>query len=149
MCGYLLNERRKCPGWRRQIDPPQVWVGARCHLWTADLSLLTGARLVQLGCFVFVQSIQFINALPDNNPLMTTYDLAAEYWGDQSVITIVAEDGASIGFLPLSFVQSCGVNTWRYVLDVVHNLVASNIRGFIQNSGGVPVALDSEPQAGT
>jgi hypothetical protein len=106
------------------------------------------ARFVQSACFVFVQSIQFINALPDNCPLMTTYDLATEYWGDQSVITIVAEDGASIGFLPLSFVQSGGVNTWRYVLDVVHNLVASNIRGFIQSSGGISVALDSEPQAG-
>lgn len=98
---------------------------------------------------MFVLSIQFIHALPDNTPLMTTYDLATEYWGDQSVITIVAEDGASIGFLPLSFVQSGGVNTWRYVLDVVHNLVASNIRGFIQSSGGISVALDSEPQAGT
>jgi hypothetical protein len=79
---------------------------------------------------------------------MTSYELAQYSWDDTEILSIVTKDDILIGTFPLSFVQYGGVNSWRYVLDVIHELVGSDIRGGIKDRGGMAVALEAEPQAG-
>ena len=79
---------------------------------------------------------------------MATYELAQYSWNDREVISITFSDGTFIGILPLTFVRSGGVNTWRYVSEVIHELVETETQCELRNTEGLLVALDAEPRPG-
>jgi hypothetical protein len=87
-----------------------------------------------------------------------TYELAAVRWRRSQTIDIVTRVGNQIAVFPLSFLRSCGDNTWQYVLYVV-NLLVDQIRGHPGRivitddvhaiDDALPVDLQSSPTAGT
>ena len=86
-----------------------------------------------------------------------TYELATARWRRTSTVQIISLFDSEIADFPLSFLASCGVNSWQYILDVVDELV-DPVPGhpggiFIVNDGEdeeseVQVALGEMPSAG-
>jgi phenolic acid decarboxylase len=87
-----------------------------------------------------------------------TYELAAVRWRRSQTVDIVTRLGNQIAVFPLSFLLSCGDNTWEYVLYVV-NLPVDQIRGHDGRivigddpqaiDDALPVDLQGSPTAGT
>lgn len=86
-----------------------------------------------------------------------TYELATARWRRTPTVQIVSILDTEIADFPVSFLASCGDNTWQYVLDVVHQLVdpAPEHPGVIcmahekqEDAMEPPVALGGEPTAG-
>jgi hypothetical protein len=87
-----------------------------------------------------------------------TYEIAAVRWRRSQTVDIVTRLGTQIGVFPLSFLHSCGDDTWQYVLFVV-NLLVDQIRGHPGKivitddaqavDDALPVDLQSSPTAGT
>lgn len=80
----------------------------------------------------------------------TSYELAVDTWTDTDSIEITSASNLRIASFPLSFVQTGGDNTWRYVLKVVDQLVekGSDQLGVIIDTHGVAVSLDDAPSSG-
>ena len=51
------------------------------------------------------------------------YERAVLRWRRTGRIRIETSLGTEIAVFPLNFVESCGVNTWSYILDVIRQLV--------------------------
>ncbi|RSH83633.1 hypothetical protein EHS25_005537 [Saitozyma podzolica] len=84
---------------------------------------------------------------------MTTllYELAVDSWADTDSIDILSSTNSRIASFPLAFVERGGDNTWRYVLDVVNQLVypIPDQPGVITNTKGEPVNLADAPLKGS
>lgn len=80
----------------------------------------------------------------------TSYELAVDTWTDTDSIEITSTSNLRIASFPLSFVQTGGDNTWRYVLEVVGQLVEkdSDQLDVIMDEHGVAVSLDDAPSSG-
>jgi len=87
-----------------------------------------------------------------------TYELAAVRWRRSETVDIISRLGVQIAVFPLTFLHTCGDNTWQYVLYVVEQLV-DQVRGHpgrivIEDDAqvaddAVPVDLYATPTAGT
>ena len=86
-----------------------------------------------------------------------TYELATARWRCADTVQIISVLGTEIADFPLTFLASCGDNTWRYILDTVHLLVdpVPDRPGSIyvgseemDDLDEVPVASEDAPQAG-
>ncbi|KIR50679.1 hypothetical protein I315_06886 [Cryptococcus gattii Ru294] len=80
----------------------------------------------------------------------TLYELAVDSWTDTESIEITSTSNSRIASFPLSFIQTGGDNTWRYVLKVVDQLVKkdSDQLGVIIDAHGMAVSLDDAPSSG-
>ncbi|KIR59183.1 hypothetical protein I314_05169 [Cryptococcus bacillisporus CA1873] len=80
----------------------------------------------------------------------TFYELAVDSWTDTQSIEITSTSNSHIASFPLSFIQTGGDNTWRYVLKVVDQLVKkdSDQLGVIIDAHGMAVSLDDAPSSG-
>lgn len=100
----------------------------------------------------------YVDALrPELMSQEVTYELATARWRRTDTVQIISTLGTEIADFPLTFLASCGDNTWRYVLDTVHLLVepvpdrqGSIYVGSEEMDGQeeVPVATEDPPQAG-
>jgi hypothetical protein len=86
-----------------------------------------------------------------------SYELATARWRRTATVQIISVLDTEIGDFPLSFLSSCGDNTWQYILDTVQQLVdaAPDHPGNIfqtsedgQEVDEVPVAAGETPVAG-
>ncbi len=87
-----------------------------------------------------------------------TYELSAVRWRRSKTVDIISRLGDQIAVFPLTFLHSCGDNTWQYVLYVVEQLV-DQVPGHpgrivIEDHAQVaddalPVDLQATPTAGT
>ena len=79
------------------------------------------------------------------------YILAVRSWPKGARVIITSVSGTTIAQIPISFLRSCGHNTWRYVLDVVTLLVEQDDDhlGHIYDSEGQAIDIDGVPVGGT
>jgi hypothetical protein len=84
-----------------------------------------------------------------------TYELATIRWRRTDTVQMVSILDTDRADFPLSFLASCGDNTWQYVLDVIHLLVESTpeVSGALHTAEDTddnehPVDLARPPQAG-
>ncbi len=79
------------------------------------------------------------------------YERAVLRWRCTGRIRIETSLGTEIAVFPLSFVESCGINTWSFILDVVRQLVEQVPGGqnAIVDGIGRPVDLGQAPYPGT
>ena len=80
----------------------------------------------------------------------TTYEISATRWRRSKTITISSLNDTRLAVFPLPFVQSCGDNTWQYVLNVVEQLVERQpqLSGMIFTDKDEPVNLEEPPFGG-
>ena len=79
------------------------------------------------------------------------YNLSSHYWeGDAVALHASTATGDIFATIPLSFLSSNGVNTWKYVLNLANMLVdrVPNCPGAIETFGGDVVSLEAAPAAG-
>ena len=79
------------------------------------------------------------------------YERAVLRWRRTGRIRIETSLGTEIAVFPLSFVESCGINTWSFILDVVRQLVEQVPGGqnAIVDGRGRSVDLEEAPYPGT
>jgi hypothetical protein len=86
-----------------------------------------------------------------------TYELATARWRRTDTVQVISFLDSEIADFPLSFLASCGDNSWQYILDVVHQLIdpiANHPGGFFvvnedgEEDGELPVDLGEPPCAG-
>ena len=77
--------------------------------------------------------------------------LAVRSWPRGARVIIKSVSGTTIAQIPISFLRSCGHNTWLYVLDVVNLLVEQDVDhpGHVYDSEVQAVDIDSVPVGGT
>ncbi len=82
---------------------------------------------------------------------IVTYTSASGRWRRSGFVLVVSVHDTSIASFPIRFLQSCGDNTWRYVLHVISLLIEmdSNHPGNIIDALGDPVNPQGSPAAGT
>ncbi len=71
-------------------------------------------------------------------------------WRRSGLITIVTTYDTEIGTFPMSFLESCGDNSWQYILFVVSQLVdiRSDGPGTLVSEQGQEVDMQSAPAEG-
>jgi hypothetical protein len=80
-----------------------------------------------------------------------TYQLAVHAWNTyHDAITIQSIDGSTIALLPVPFIRTGGNNTWRYVLEVVHQLIEPDPQhpGMLKDHAGAVLDLEAAPVSG-
>ncbi|KAL0240172.1 hypothetical protein I308_106720 [Cryptococcus tetragattii IND107] len=81
-----------------------------------------------------------------------TYQLAVHAWNTyHDTVAIQSNTGLAIAFFPVPFIRNRGDNTWRYVLQVVNQLVESHAPhiGVIKNLEGEVLDSEAAPLSGT
>lgn len=81
-----------------------------------------------------------------------TYQLAVHAWNAyHDSVAIQSNTGVAIAFFPVPFIRNGGDNTWRYVLQVVNQLVESHAPhiGVIKNLEGEVLDSEAAPLSGT
>ncbi|KIR31328.1 hypothetical protein L804_06632 [Cryptococcus deuterogattii 2001/935-1] len=81
-----------------------------------------------------------------------TYQLAVHAWNTyHDTVAIQSNTGVAIAFFPVPFIRNGGDNTWRYVLQVVNQLVESHAPhiGVIKNLEGEVLDSEAAPLSGT
>jgi hypothetical protein len=80
-----------------------------------------------------------------------TYTLSIGKWRRSGIVTILSALDTKIARFPVSFLASCGDNTWSYVFFVVSLLVESDPQHpstIVDLNTGQSVGLNEAPQAG-
>jgi hypothetical protein len=83
--------------------------------------------------------------------LERTYQLAVHAWGTyHDAITIQSISGSTIALFPVPFIRAGGNNTWRYVLEVVNQLIEPdpNHCGVLKVDAEEVLDLDAAPSSG-
>lgn len=80
-----------------------------------------------------------------------TYTTASGRWRRSGNVNVLSIHDTQIATFPMAFLQSCGDNTWRYILFVISLLVnvASDHPGELFDPLGHPVSPQDAPVAGT
>ena len=80
-----------------------------------------------------------------------TYTTASGRWRRSGNVKVLSIHDTQIATFPMAFLQSCGDNTWRYILFVISLLVnvASDHPGELLDPLGRPVSPREAPVAGT
>ncbi len=84
-----------------------------------------------------------------------TYELATARWRRTGTVQIISILDTDIADFPITFLASCGDNTWQYILHVVHQLVnpVSDHPGILcvadeDGENEQPVTVEEPPSAG-
>lgn len=85
-------------------------------------------------------------------PSERKYPLAKTSWRvrPSALVTIVTDDSRRIATFPLQFITDGGINTWRYVIEVVEMLVDHDpqLPSLISDANGVAMLPHNAPTAG-
>jgi hypothetical protein len=79
-----------------------------------------------------------------------TYTSAKAKWRRSGVVQIVSVVDTPLAIFPVKFLQTCGDNTWSYILFVVKLLIEedSHHPGALYNHAGQPVSPEATPISG-
>lgn len=88
---------------------------------------------------------------PHETAMERTYQLAVHAWNTyHDAITIRSIDGSTIALFPVPFIRTGGNNTWRFVLEVVNQLIDPDPRhpGVLKDDAGGVLDLEAAPLSG-
>lgn len=124
----------------------------RAKIATATVGIECLTYYIAHSSLTALSSYKSLSAPVDGQRKMptTSYELAVDTWTNTDSIEITSTSNSRIASFPLSFIQTGGDNTWRYVLKVVDQLVEkdSDQLGVIIDTHGVAVNLDDAPSSG-